>query len=63
MGVPAADVEVAGVSWGRTSIRSKKAIGGYICEEAIMIFHLFYITENMNAPGPKSKANQHEAST
>ncbi|KAK0209276.1 cytidine deaminase-like protein [Desarmillaria ectypa] len=35
-----------------------KAIGGYLREEAIMILRRFYITENTNAPVPKSKANR-----
>ncbi|PBK71576.1 cytidine deaminase-like protein [Armillaria solidipes] len=35
-----------------------KAIGGYLREEAIMILRRFYITEDVNAPVPKSKANR-----
>ncbi|PCH41550.1 cytidine deaminase-like protein [Wolfiporia cocos MD-104 SS10] len=35
-----------------------KATGGYLREEAIMILRRFYITENVNAPAPKSKANR-----
>ncbi|KAI0662870.1 cytidine deaminase-like protein [Cubamyces menziesii] len=35
-----------------------RAIGGYMREEAIMILRRFYITENTNAPVPKSKANR-----
>jgi len=35
-----------------------KATGGYMCEEAIMILRRFYITENANAPVPRSKANR-----
>ncbi|KAF5367079.1 hypothetical protein D9758_003912 [Tetrapyrgos nigripes] len=37
---------------------SYKATGGYCREEAIMILRRFYITENINAPVPKSKANR-----
>ncbi|KAK7027347.1 tRNA(adenine34) deaminase [Paramarasmius palmivorus] len=35
-----------------------KATGGFCREEAIMILRRFYITENTNAPVPKSKANR-----
>ncbi|TFK74349.1 tRNA specific adenosine deaminase [Pluteus cervinus] len=35
-----------------------KATGGYRREEAILILRRFYITENTNAPIPKSKANR-----
>ncbi|KAI0922056.1 hypothetical protein AcW1_004132 [Taiwanofungus camphoratus] len=35
-----------------------KATGGYLREEAIMILRRFYVTENTNAPAPKSKANR-----
>jgi len=35
-----------------------KATGGYLREEAIMIMRRFYITENTNAPNPRSKANR-----
>ncbi|KAF8075885.1 cytidine deaminase-like protein [Lyophyllum atratum] len=35
-----------------------RATGGYLREEAIMILRRFYITENTNAPIPKSKANR-----
>jgi len=34
------------------------AIGGYSREEAILILRRFYVTENSNAPAPKSKANR-----
>ncbi|KAF8727172.1 hypothetical protein AX14_007540 [Amanita brunnescens Koide BX004] len=34
------------------------ATGGYCREEAIIILRRFYITENMNAPVPKSKSNR-----
>ncbi|KAF9257773.1 cytidine deaminase-like protein [Marasmius fiardii PR-910] len=34
------------------------ATGGFRREEAIMILRRFYITENTNAPVPKSKANR-----
>ncbi|KAI0643642.1 cytidine deaminase-like protein [Trametes meyenii] len=34
------------------------AVGGYLRDEAIMILRRFYITENTNAPVPKSKANR-----
>ncbi|KAF8628800.1 hypothetical protein AX15_003715 [Amanita polypyramis BW_CC] len=34
------------------------AVGGYCREEAIMVLRRFYITENANAPAPKSKANR-----
>ncbi|KAJ7581097.1 cytidine deaminase-like protein [Mycena floridula] len=37
---------------------SYPATGGYLREEAIMILRRFYITENTNAPVPKSKANR-----
>ncbi|KAJ7667555.1 tRNA specific adenosine deaminase [Mycena polygramma] len=35
-----------------------EAIGGYSREEAILILRRFYVTENSNAPAPKSKANR-----
>jgi len=35
-----------------------RATGGYLREEAIMVLRRFYITENVNAPVPKSKANR-----
>ncbi|KAJ6543900.1 cytidine deaminase-like protein [Mycena capillaripes] len=35
-----------------------EAIGGYAREEAILILRRFYVTENFNAPAPKSKANR-----
>ncbi|KAI0346953.1 cytidine deaminase-like protein [Trametopsis cervina] len=35
-----------------------KAMGGYAREEAIMVLRRFYVTENVNAPMPKSKANR-----
>ncbi|PSS31984.1 hypothetical protein PHLCEN_2v2226 [Hermanssonia centrifuga] len=34
------------------------ATGGYCREEAIMILRRFYVTENVNAPVPKSKTNR-----
>ncbi|TCD68929.1 tRNA(adenine34) deaminase [Steccherinum ochraceum] len=34
------------------------AVGGYCREEAIMMLRRFYITENTNAPVPRSKANR-----
>ncbi|KAI0772505.1 cytidine deaminase-like protein [Trametes elegans] len=34
------------------------AVGGYMRDEAIMILRRFYVTENTNAPIPKSKANR-----
>uniref|UniRef100_A0A8H7XZ54 tRNA(adenine(34)) deaminase n=1 Tax=Psilocybe cubensis TaxID=181762 RepID=A0A8H7XZ54_PSICU len=34
------------------------AQGGFCREEAIMVLRRFYITENVNAPIPKSKANR-----
>ncbi|PWN41321.1 tRNA specific adenosine deaminase [Ceraceosorus guamensis] len=34
------------------------AVGGYYREEAIMLLRKFYLTENVNAPNPKSKANR-----
>ncbi|KAJ7087295.1 cytidine deaminase-like protein [Mycena belliarum] len=34
------------------------AAGGYLREEAILILRRFYVTENSNAPAPKSKANR-----
>ncbi|EJD00875.1 cytidine deaminase-like protein [Fomitiporia mediterranea MF3/22] len=37
---------------------SYKAIGGYGREAAIMILRRFYLTENVNAPIPKNKANR-----
>ncbi|KZT12674.1 cytidine deaminase-like protein [Laetiporus sulphureus 93-53] len=37
---------------------SYKATSGYLREEAIMVLRRFYITENVNAPVPKSKANR-----
>ncbi|KAI1785330.1 tRNA specific adenosine deaminase [Ganoderma leucocontextum] len=38
--------------------RGYEAHGGYLRDEAIMILRRFYITENTNAPVPKSKANR-----
>jgi len=35
-----------------------RAVGGYMRSEAIMMLRRFYITENMNAPVPKSKVNR-----
>jgi len=35
-----------------------EAIGGYCREEAIMMLRRFYMTENTNAPVPKSKGNR-----
>ncbi|KAF9476471.1 tRNA specific adenosine deaminase [Pholiota conissans] len=35
-----------------------KAAGGFCREDAIMILRRFYITENTNAPVPRSKANR-----
>ncbi|KAK7021150.1 tRNA-specific adenosine deaminase 2 [Favolaschia claudopus] len=35
-----------------------EAIGGYARDEAILILRRFYVTENSNAPVPKSKANR-----
>jgi len=35
-----------------------RATGGYMRDEAILILRRFYITENTNAPIPKSKANR-----
>ncbi|KAI0318096.1 cytidine deaminase-like protein [Amylostereum chailletii] len=35
-----------------------KATAGYCREEAIMALRRFYITENVNAPAPKSKSNR-----
>ncbi|KAH9921495.1 cytidine deaminase-like protein [Epithele typhae] len=35
-----------------------EAHGGYMHDEAIMVLRRFYITENANAPVPKSKANR-----
>ncbi|THH13325.1 hypothetical protein EW146_g6878 [Bondarzewia mesenterica] len=35
-----------------------KATSGYCREEAIMILRRFYMTENSNAPTPKSKTNR-----
>ncbi|KAL4265427.1 Cytidine deaminase-like protein [Pleurotus pulmonarius] len=37
---------------------SYAATSGFMREEAIMILRRFYITENSNAPMPKSKANR-----
>ncbi|KAF4615987.1 hypothetical protein D9613_011474 [Agrocybe pediades] len=37
---------------------SYRSTGGYCREDAIMILRRFYITENTNAPVPKSKANR-----
>ncbi|KAF5331730.1 hypothetical protein D9611_007582 [Ephemerocybe angulata] len=37
---------------------SYKATSGFCREEAILILRRFYITENTNAPKPKSKANR-----
>lgn len=35
-----------------------EAVGGYYREEAIMLLRRFYLTENVNAPNPKSKARR-----
>ncbi|KAJ7477225.1 cytidine deaminase-like protein [Mycena galericulata] len=35
-----------------------RATGGYSREAAILILRRFYVTENSNAPAPKSKANR-----
>ncbi|GBE79104.1 cytidine deaminase-like protein [Sparassis crispa] len=35
-----------------------KAFSGYMRDEAIMVLRKFYVTENVNAPVPKSKANR-----
>ncbi|XP_006459785.1 hypothetical protein AGABI2DRAFT_219136 [Agaricus bisporus var. bisporus H97] len=35
-----------------------KAIGGYFHAEAIMLLRRFYVTENNNAPVPRSKTNR-----
>jgi len=35
-----------------------EAIGGHSREDAILILRRFYVTENFNAPAPKSKANR-----
>ncbi|KAH9853402.1 cytidine deaminase-like protein [Lenzites betulinus] len=35
-----------------------RAVGGYMRDDAIMVLRRFYITENTNAPAPKSKANR-----
>ncbi|KAA1465944.1 cytidine deaminase-like protein [Dentipellis sp. KUC8613] len=35
-----------------------KATAGYYYKEAIMLLRRFYITENTNAPAPKSKSNR-----
>ncbi|KAJ7265901.1 cytidine deaminase-like protein [Mycena haematopus] len=35
-----------------------EAIGGFSREDAILILRRFYVTENSNAPAPKSKANR-----
>ncbi|KAF7354885.1 tRNA-specific adenosine deaminase 2 [Mycena sanguinolenta] len=35
-----------------------EAIGGFAREDAILILRRFYVTENSNAPAPKSKANR-----
>ncbi|KAF9457999.1 cytidine deaminase-like protein [Collybia nuda] len=35
-----------------------RATGGYLREEAILILRRFYVTENTNAPVPKSKVNR-----
>jgi len=37
---------------------SFKAVAGYSREEAIMVLRRFYMTENVNAPTPKSKTNR-----
>jgi len=37
---------------------SYQATGGFCREEAILILRRFYITENTNAPVPRSKANR-----
>ncbi|KAF5364378.1 hypothetical protein D9756_000891 [Leucocoprinus leucothites] len=43
---------------GHPSHPPYKASGGYYDAEAIMILRRFYITENTNAPVPKSKTNR-----
>ncbi|PWN26837.1 tRNA specific adenosine deaminase [Jaminaea rosea] len=35
-----------------------EAVGGYYREEAIMLLRRFYLTENSNAPNPRSKARR-----
>lgn len=35
-----------------------EALGGYYREEAIMLLRRFYLTENSNAPNPRSKAKR-----
>lgn len=35
-----------------------EAVGGYFREEAIMLLRRFYLTENSNAPNPRSKAKR-----
>ncbi len=35
-----------------------EAVGGYYREEAIMLLRRFYLTENTNAPNPKSKTRR-----
>ncbi|KAJ7229144.1 cytidine deaminase-like protein, partial [Mycena pura] len=37
---------------------SFSAVGGFLREEAILILRRFYVTENSNAPTPKSKAHR-----
>ncbi|KAI0750648.1 tRNA specific adenosine deaminase [Daedaleopsis nitida] len=51
---------VLGVSSGLPHPKTPgyQAYSGYLREEAIMILRRFYITENTNAPAPKSKANR-----
>jgi len=39
-------------------LRSYPVQGGLRREEAIMLLRRFYITENVNAPAPRSKANR-----
>ncbi|KAF7330845.1 Cytidine deaminase-like protein [Mycena venus] len=43
---------------GHPSHPPYEAIGGYSREDAILILRRFYVTENYNAPAPKSKANR-----
>ncbi|KLO09930.1 cytidine deaminase-like protein [Schizopora paradoxa] len=51
---------VLGVNEGLNHPRhpSFKAVGGYSRETAIMVLRRFYMTENVNAPTPKSKSNR-----
>ncbi|KAJ7499418.1 tRNA specific adenosine deaminase [Mycena latifolia] len=45
-------------SIGHPSHPPYSAIGGYSRDDAILILRRFYVTENSNAPAPKSKANR-----